>query len=187
MAVSGFPIKATAIGKRDASQPWLIDTIDIISITDLGGGQVEITTSTPHGLSITDPFTIFTPQDFGASYNTLTTVSTVESPTVIRAPVIFTSDTTATLGKILSPAYVTWDSDTPEDILREIHIQFDTDSAIPIQVTLDGGLNYMAINNNVDIDGLATFTMFVTKGTLLNFRYGGAGTQKSIAIIVTAS
>lgn len=186
MAVSGFPIKATAIGKRDASQPWLIDTIDIISITDLGGGTVEITTATPHGLSASDPFTIFTPQDFGATYNILAIAGIVDT-TTITASVIFNGDTTATLGKILSPAYVTWDSDTPEDILREIHIQFDTDSAIPIQVTLDGGLNYMAINNNVDIDGLATFTMFVTKGTLLNFRYGGAGTQKSIAIIVTAS
>jgi len=186
MGVSGFPIKASDIGKRDFSQPWLVETLDIINIEDAGGGTLEITTSTPHGLGVTDIIGIFSPQDFGSSYNILTSVTIINSPTVITAPGIFTSNVTALLSEIDSPVFVKWCTDTPENFLRQIHVQINTDSALPIQVTLDGGLTFSSINNNVDIDGLTTFTMFVTRETLLNFQFGGADTQKSIAITITS-
>ena len=59
--------------------------------------------------------------------------------------------------------------DTPENVERTIQVQIQTASASVLEITLDG-TNFVAINNQVALSGLGTFTMLVAKDTLLNFR-----------------
>jgi hypothetical protein len=59
--------------------------------------------------------------------------------------------------------------DTPENVERTVQIQIQTASAATLEITLDG-TNFVAINNEVPLSGLGTFTMLVEKDTLLNFR-----------------
>ncbi len=60
-------------------------------------------------------------------------------------------------------------ADTPADVRREIQIQIGTGAAATLQITFDGA-TFIPINNNVPLFGLSTFTILVTKDTLLNFR-----------------
>lgn len=77
-------------------------------------------------------------------------------------------------------------ADTPDNFLREVHVQFDTINSVRIEITLDG-VNYMAINNGNTLLGLGTFTFFVVKGTVLNFRTASGSASTNFAIVVTGT
>ncbi len=66
------------------------------------------------------------------------------------------------------PTDVTFE-DTPDGVTRAVQVQIQTGSAATLEVTLDG-TNFVPINNEVALSGLGTFTMLVSKDTLLNFR-----------------
>lgn len=59
--------------------------------------------------------------------------------------------------------------DTPDGVRQEIQIQLGTGASATIQITFDGA-TFIPINNNVPLFGLSTFTIYVQKDTLLNFR-----------------
>ena len=191
MGVSGFPIKASVVGARATDDPWFARTINFISITDLGGGQVEITTDEPHGLSISNPFAVYTPDDEGTDYNARSTVTSVESTTVIRAPLIFSSNVGGVFTDLTTAEDITWDEDTPANLLREIHFQLtiqqtaDNDQGSIIDVTIDG-VNFNPINNGDVVVGLADFSIFVTKTSLLNIQAGTAAVSILMECIISA-
>ena len=60
---------------------------------------------------------------------------------------------------------------TPADVMREIQIQFITDTSGKLTVTFDDGGEFFPINNDVDIVGLTTFTIFVDNTTILDFQF----------------
>lgn len=64
-----------------------------------------------------------------------------------------------------------WEDTTPPaEFLREVHVQFTTSLATPVEVTFDDGSTFVPINNGSSVNGLVAFTMFVKSDTLLNFR-----------------
>lgn len=79
---------------------------------------------------------------------------------------------------------VLFDADTPEKFLREIHVQFDTIQSVVLEITLDG-TTFMKLNNGNAIIGLATFTFFVIKNSMLNFRTQLGADDVDFAIVVT--
>jgi len=66
------------------------------------------------------------------------------------------------------PSDITFE-DTPETVTRAVQVQIQTGSAATIEVTLNG-TDFVPINNEVPLSGLGTFTMLVSKDSLLNFR-----------------
>jgi len=62
---------------------------------------------------------------------------------------------------------------TPPNTMREIQIQFTTNTAGILSVTFNG-TNFFPINNGDTIVGLSTFTIFVDDSTLLNFVFDTA-------------
>lgn len=66
------------------------------------------------------------------------------------------------------PSDVTFE-DTPEDVTRAVQVQIQTGSASILEVTLNG-TDFVPINNEIALSGLGTFTMLVSKDSLLNFR-----------------
>ena len=59
--------------------------------------------------------------------------------------------------------------ETPEGTRQAVQIQLGTGEAATIQITFDGA-TFIPINNNVQLFGLSTFTIYVDNNTLLNFR-----------------
>lgn len=62
------------------------------------------------------------------------------------------------------------DNETPPNVMREIQIQITVASAVVVQLTFDAGVTWVDINNAATIDGVSTFTFFVTNTTVLNVR-----------------
>lgn len=80
------------------------------------------------------------------------------------------------------PSDLTFDDIVPVDAIGIIQIQIATDQTSVLEVTLNG-TTFVALNNGVGIDGLATFTMAVHSDTLLNFRNSDvAGLAVSIVV-----
>ena len=71
------------------------------------------------------------------------------------------------------------DDQTPANFEREIQVQLSSATASNVQITLDGGVTWLDINNGDTLVGLATFTFLVDNATLLNFR------QTTGTIVVT--
>lgn len=63
---------------------------------------------------------------------------------------------------------------TPPNVMREIQVQFITDTSGQLTVTYDGGSTFVSVNNIQAIDGIATFTIFVDNETNLNFKFSVA-------------
>lgn len=59
--------------------------------------------------------------------------------------------------------------ETPEGIRQEIQIQLGTGAAATMQITFDGA-TFIPLNNNEQLFGLSTFTIYVDNNTALNFR-----------------
>lgn len=68
---------------------------------------------------------------------------------------------------------------TPANTMREIQIQFATDTSGILSVSFDDS-EYFAVNNGDGIVGLATFTIFVDNTTELNFQF-----ENGASIIIT--
>ena len=62
---------------------------------------------------------------------------------------------------------------TPINVMREIQVQFSTDTAGVLFLTFNG-TDFFEINDGNTITGTATFTIFVDNTTLLNFEFTAA-------------
>jgi len=186
VAISGFPIKRTQIGIASANDPWFKRQVSYTQVTDQGGGTIRFTTSTAHGFVATDTVDILSANKTTYAFADIT-VSNVPSTTEFDVVATFVSDDTGTVSADSDIEFLDWDDDTPDNTLREIHVQFDTDIAVGVEITLDGGSTYMPINNATTLVGLATFTMFVIDTTLLNFRSAIGSSDVVFTITVTAA
>jgi len=68
---------------------------------------------------------------------------------------------------------LTADLDIPETAANNvtiIQVQIETDQASILEVTTNSGTSWSKLNNGTAIDGMATFTMMMRAGDLLNFR-----------------
>jgi len=180
MAVNGYPIKAQVSGTFEQNEPWFHSVKGTFSGWVTDGGFAKFTLNDASGLEVDQEIWIQTTSK--ATYpDDLTTITAIDGNDVTTALVF--AGTTET-GFWTQPENITWDEDTPEDFLRQIHVQFDTVTDLIIGVTLDG-INYVSINNDETIKGLATFTLFVQKGSLLNFQYFTATADQDINCVVT--
>ena len=179
MAVSGFDIKKTASGSAAALEPWFVDNFGTYTLVVSDAGNAQFTTSSPHGLQIGDTVDVVgTEYQFGGQ-----PVLSINSTTTFTVAVPFTITDT---GNWFENDAVSFE-DTPDSFLRELHVQFDTIVSVGIEISLDGGANYMAINNANELIGLATFTFFVVKDSLVNFRTTSAAATTGFAIVVTGA
>lgn len=179
MAVSGFDIKKIAAGSAAAHDPWFVGNSGTYASVSDDGGNVQIVTAAPHGLEIGDKIDVVgTVYNFGGQ-----SVITINSTTTFTVAVPFTA---TDMGNWFENDAVTFE-DTPENFLRELHVQFDTTVSVGIEISLDGGLSYMALNNANELIGLATFTFFVVKGSEVNFRTTSAAATAGFTIVVTGA
>ncbi len=178
MAVSGFPIKKSAKGTRTTGQKWLSSLEGAYGKIVNNGSNFnrfeQITGTFPE---VGDQITVS-----GTTVNGIQTVTSVTSIDFVTGTT-FTADS---VGGFFIPEDLEFE-DTPEGLLREVHVQFDTTgTASTVEITFDG-TNFMVINNNQTLIGLATFTFFVVKDTKLNFRVGTASALVQMAIVVTSA
>lgn len=185
--VAGFQIKAQFEGAVNADEPWFNDLEGSYTNYTDGVTTNTIFNDVAHGLEVGDLISIFSLTGTSISLDqvevTAKTDDTFTIDELVGAP---EAGNTGNWNRYNS---ITWADSTPappfdgsEGFLREIHIQFSTSSSVVVEVTLDNGLNWLPLNNNAGIFGLATFTMFVKFDTLLNYRSSGATT---VDIIVT--
>lgn len=88
--------------------------------------------------------------------------------------------TTISSGANAFPADITFATDTPSTVAREIQIQIYAGSSSIIFVRRNG-VNF-PINNSVAIDGSVTFTLLVLSTDTLNIRTGGASIDLDIIV-----
>lgn len=168
MGVSGFPIKAEGSNSAAAQEePWLsnargtYNTISNISskaqfhINSFATGNID-------DIIVGQSFFVNS-ASYPNSYGVITAVNYNNNR--VTTDIDFNGSES---GDWVYGNNCLFNVDTPEDILREVHVQFDTGSAVIVELTFDG-INFMPINNNQTIFGLQTFTIFVTKETKLNF------------------
>lgn len=193
MGVSGFPIKAEDSATNfDQRQPWLWGGIlgTFNAVNDKNGvAEFEINS---FGAGDINSFVIgqsFFVNSTGAAgdyeevYGIITDIDYDTEAVKTTIPFVMGSETDT--GGWVYGENCTFENDTPDNFLREIHVQFDVNTAIIIEVTFDG-VNFMSLNNNDTIIGLQTFTLFVTKFTKLNFNSNTAG-PIDFTITVTAA
>lgn len=180
MGVSGFPIKGTVQDSRRELEPWFNSGEGTFTaVTDDSGNAVLTVAS--HNVDIGDTISL---ASTGANYQGTVGNVTATTSTTITTDIVFNGDDA---GFFFIDESLTF-PDTPINLLREVHVQFDTKSSVTLQVTLDA-LNYMDLNNNQTLVGLATFTMFVVKDARLNFRITGTdpNTSQNIGVVVTSA
>ncbi len=175
MTVAAFEIRRKASGDVEANVPWLQTSPPVT------GAITAIADASP-GIEFTDPFHEVNVGDF-VGVQITQTVGSDPDVNFASAIVTETSATSFTVATAPYPGAVNytgpyqhaapefWNNNTPPGVLREIHIQFDTtgSTGVTVKVTLSESGVEMFINNGDPIIGLATFTMFVERDTVLNF------------------
>ncbi len=188
MGVSGFPIKAIASGLFDQDESWFNTAEASFTAVFQSGSRATFPVSNLFGFKVGQTVEIA-----GGSYNAETgTITSIEDDKAghnIFTNIAFTGSDS---GIIFVDGSIEWDVKTPEDFLREIHVQFDIGGSVAfeVEVTTNGEIDWMLINNGDPIVGLQTFTMFVTKDTLLNFRIHASESAPDdvpVTCIVTAA
>lgn len=186
MAVGGFPIIATARGPRNANDPWFLLKDENVSFTGYSGNtlvRVNLNETEP-GLLVNDDVVIVS-NDVNKTYNAIVNVNGFTDDE-LDTNAVFVDVQNGTVFYLTFPEAILWDSDTPENFLRIIHVQFDItpNTTSKIEVTFDDGVTWMPVLNNEDFQGVGTFTFFVTKTTQLNFR--ATGDLDDMGIIVSS-
>lgn len=148
-----------------------------VSVADDSGDAV-FTTPTAHPLKVGDVIQID-----GTVYENIfaATVTAVPTSTTFTAGITFIN---TDVGAFLINEFITFDDFVPPDFMQEIQVEFGTSAATKLSVTLDGGANYVLLKNDETITGLATFTFFVKKDSVVNFVVGSA---VSITMVIGAS
>lgn len=142
------------------------------SVSD-NDGKAQLGTGPPIDISVGDVL-----QLFGGVYNTFNaTVISVESPLLFTVDLAFNGNDG---GFLLVNDFLTFEED-PENLLSEVQVQILTTAETIVSVTFDGGV-YVTLNDNQPINGLATFTFYVEKESLVNFV-----SSESVTITVTVS
>jgi len=95
----------------------------VTAISDPGGGNIDITTNNPHGLSVGDRLTLFDMTDAG--YDATYTVGTVVSTTVVRVPGTFAATETGDWRCIL------------ENESKEIELDFNVPASVGMSSSID--------------------------------------------------
>ena len=178
MAISGFGIKAQTSGTFTAEIPWFqgAESGSFTAATDDGGIAV-FTLDDATGLSVGDGIYV----DGTPNYLNQTGIITAINGLNVTTNILFNG---ADTGTWIQLQVINFSSDTPEDYLRVIHTQFDTGVSVAIEITLNGK-DYMAINNDDPIQGLATFTFFMQNESILNFRTASGSMSTSVQCVVT--
>ena len=183
MAVSGFPIIAEVDGDFETFQPWFGSTVSgtYSAINqELPEDTSELVANDTGSLADGDLLYVKSNDDvpFDGSVTTVAVnVQPAQDHILTTLPFTTFNDT----GIWSNFQWLLWDSDTPETILREIQVQYTTELASIVQVTIDGN-NWANLNNGIATIGLATFTMFVLKDSKLNFRYSSGAGETDIVV-----
>ena len=184
--VGGFQTKAEFENNVVvALQPWFTGAGGNYSAYSIGTGTTTFT-SAGHSIQVDDEMTILSETGTSIEF-TFASVTAITTNTFTVDQEAGAPDVSNT-GQWFVYDNIVWTDSTPggglgsEPFLREIHIQFSTSSSAIIEVTLDGGQNWLPLNNNAGIFGLATFTMFVKFNTELNFR---STSTTTVSITVT--
>ncbi len=187
MAISGFPIKAQVSGDFIGDVPWFDTARSPFNPVFNVSNKCEFNVNTVKNFKVGQTVDIV-----GGTYDgetgTITKITNNQSGKKILTDITFINDSDGNTQEIFVDGSLEWDEDTPDNFLREIHIQFDIGgaTAFDVEVTLDDS-TYMLINNGDEIVGLQTFTMFVQKDSLLNFQLIGGTPSTTISCVVTAA
>ena len=189
MAISGFPIIATTNGNRTANQEWFLQGYEGQFRQSAGGSLVDFEAfdeSLDFSFVLNADPLIIVSNDVNKKYDEQTTAAGPGSEFFIDTNAGWLGNAQGILYLADTPVDILWDSDTPKDFLREIHVQFDvpsTSTAI-IEFTFDGGTTWMPVNNGVAIKGVATMTFFLQYDAEFNIR--GDAALSSMGCIVAA-
>ena len=179
MGTSGFPILAERTGVAFQGGLLFKDFEGTYSGVITAAGLAEFTVADNFDVAVGDTIFVNGP-NYPFKYGK---VLGVTGTTIITTDIVFTADDT---GIWESSSNVLWTEDTPPNTLKEIHLQILTSESVVISVTLDGR-DFFPLNNNGQLFGLSTITMFVGANTELNFVVSSATTGGFFMDLVVAA
>ena len=183
MAIGGFPEVNEDKGSRVTFEPWFQSADGtIISIAEnVPNGNIIVELADSSVFTIGDTVWIDTP----VYPNLYGTVVSIPASDEIQLDITYTADDA--LGGFWANVenITTFEIETPEDLFREIHIQFEVSELQLVEVTFNG-IDYHPTNNNVNFLGLNTISLSVKKDVILNFRGVSLATYELKALLMAA-